>query len=195
MKRKTKSKTRARKAKAQAGSHCFVKKTAKPGRPKADAKCKICGKTAASHSQQRKRIGQFLRLHLLDKVSPKEAALLAGITEQTGKSRLRLMKKRRSNPLVLDPGGISYTGPFGPMGYMDRLRYPNARRNPPKASMVGPVQLTHDDRFNSFRAMLNQYDRSPAWGPGLNNNPHHSTKRRKKAKRKAKRRIVRRRRK
>ncbi len=71
------------------------------------------------------------------------------------------------NPVVLDPGGISYTGPFGPMGYLDKTRYPYAR-NP----AAGPQQQTHvmdsrghqvgigsaNHRFDAFRQMLDQYD-------------------------------------
>ena len=157
---------------------CFVKKTAKPGRPKATALCKGCGKTAESHGKKKKRRGVKRKAKAKKRVSKKRRGV-----------------KRRTNPLVLDPGGISYTGPYGPFGYLNRTRYPNSGRvNNPPISVPGirsyyatnpPVQgpaprpLSHDDRFNSFRAMLNTYDCAPAWGPGLGNNPPRRKKRRK----------------
>lgn len=154
---------------------CFVKKTAKPGRPKASALCKKCGRSAESHGKKKKRRGIKRKAKAKRRVGKKKA-------------KRRGVAKRRTNPLVLDPGGISYTGPYGPFGYLNRTRYPNSGRvNNPPIRPVGPVQrpLSHDDRFNSFRAMLNQFDGSPAWGPGLGNplafagNPSRRKKRRK----------------
>lgn len=66
-------------------------------------------------------------------------------------------RNRRTNPVVLDPGGISYTGPYGPMGYLDKSRRNNPD-NKPRPETPAERQARLNSRMDRFRGLLNDYD-------------------------------------